>query len=394
MHTERACLIVDDEQSILDSVRRLCRKEDFKVYTAKSPEEALQLMQEHDIQVVLSDQRMPNASGIEFLAMLRARYPDVVRVLITGYSNVEHVVDAINQGHVYRYVAKPWDPDELRVILRQCFERWEGRQERATLMRELEQRNEELLHKNEELKTLDRVKNVFLEVVSHELNTPTAVILGYAHLLRRELAGSENPIVVKAIEGIDHGGRRLKNIAHRMFKLVDDDNTSPLDLEAINLSDFFDELYTQVSPFLERRGQTLRIECDRAATVTADRGKMQDILVNLVMNAIKFSPDGYTITLHAEVTPQHVIIAVTDDGIGISEADREQIFHPFFSTFDSQYHSSGDFEFGKRGMGLGLSIARRFAEMHGGNIEASSTEGDGATFVVTLPSSQGGKPLP
>lgn len=387
MHYERACLIVDDEQEILDSVRRICRNEDFTVYTAKSPAEGLELLRNHDIQVVLSDQRMPETSGIEFLAMLRSQYPDIVRVLITSYSNVEHFVDAINKGHVYRYVSKPWDPHELRIILRQCFERWEGRAERSTLMKELEQRNQELLQKNEELKTLDRVKNVFMEVVSHELNTPTAVILGYAHLLRRELSDTENPVVSKAVEGIDHGGKRLKNIAHRMFQLVDDETTSPLDVEEINLKEFLDALHQEVGPFLQRRGQTLHVSCDDDAVVTADRGKLQDILVNLVMNAIKFSPDDYTITLDAEVTSQHVVFSVTDDGIGINEADLDQIFHPFFSTFDSKYHSSGDFEFGKRGMGLGLSIARRFAEMHGGKIEALSIDDNGTRFVVTLPKS-------
>lgn len=382
----RAFLIVDDERDILDSVERLFRK-DCRVFTAESVADALQILAQHDIQVVLSDQRMPTSSGVEFLAMLRHKHPNIVRVLLTGYANIDHVIGAINDGHVYRYVSKPWDPSELRLIVAQCFEQWETRHERQQLIDELARRNEELTRKNEELKTLDRLKDVFMEVVSHELNTPVAVILGYVFLLRRELGDTDNEVIEKAVRGIEGGGKRLKNIANRIFKLLEDDQPPSLVVEELDLARFFDAIHGEVASFLDKRSQTLAIEVAAdASRLEADREKLGDILLNLLMNAIKFSPDGLEIALRTRAEgAEHIAIEVRDQGIGISDEDRAQIFDPFFSTFESQYHSSGDFEFGKRGMGLGLSVVRRFARMHGGHVEVESRRGAGAVFTVVLP---------
>ena len=123
-----------------------------------------------------------------------------------------------------------------------------------------------------------------------------------------------------------------------------------------------------------------------AQQIQADPAKLHDAFFNLVMNAIKFSYDGQSIEIDvASEGSDWVLITVTDSGIGISEEDRAQVFDAFFSTFESRYHSSGDFEFGKRGIGLGLSVARRFIEMHGGTITLSSTRPGGSAFTVRLP---------
>src|SRR5690554_8010100 len=111
-------LVVDDEPDILDAIARLFRKE-YTVLTAQSVEEALKLIATHNVQVVMTDQRMPKMSGIEFLAELRQEHPEIVRVLFTGYSNISDVIDAINEGHVYRYISKPWKPVELRLFVAQ-----------------------------------------------------------------------------------------------------------------------------------------------------------------------------------------------------------------------------------------------------------------------------------
>lgn len=387
-------LIVDDEPDILDAVERLFRK-DYRILTAQTPDVAFDTLSREDVQVCLSDQRMPTMPGVEFLAELRKSHPDIVRVLLTGYSNIEHVIDAINEGHVYRYVSKPWDPAEFKIIVSQCFDYWSARREREQLVTKLQHANTQLAdqnrllsEKNEELKTLDRMKNVFMEVVSHELNTPIAVILGYAFLLRREFSDNESVVVTKAVTGIESSGNRLKNISSRIFKMLAEDAPQALALEEIGLQDFFEHLHEQVQPFLKKRSQTLKAHvAPGAETVRADRAKLYDVFLNLLMNAIKFSYDGQAIEIAARPGEDEnsVVTTVTDTGIGVSEEDRDQIFDAFFSTFESQYHSSGDFEFGKRGIGLGLSVAKRFTEMHGGRITVASTRGGGSTFAVNLP---------
>ena len=116
-----------------------------------------------------------------------------------------------------------------------------------------------------------------------------------------------------------------------------------------------------------------------------ERSKIRDVLLNLVMNAIKFTPDGGSITI--AVAPLHntVEFRVTDTGIGISEADSPHVFDEFFTTFDTMHHSTGDYEFQKRGVGVGLALVKRFVEMHGGAVGVESTEGQGSSFWFTLP---------
>ncbi len=389
-------LVVDDEPDILDAIQRLFRK-DYRVLTARTAAEALDLVEQEDVQVVMSDQRMPRMSGIEFLAQLRQTHPEIVRVLFTGYSNIDHVIDAINEGHVYRYISKPWKPSELKLFVAQAFEHYESKRERQELLERLTQANERLEEQNamlsaanEELKILDRMKNVFMEVVSHELNTPIAIILGYVFLLRKELDGKFGKVTDKALGGIDSSAMRLKRISNRIFKMLSDEGpASTVTLERMHVEEFIAEVQEQVDPFLVKREQTLAVSvAPQVDTIEADREKLTDIFLNLIMNAIKFSHDGQTIHLKIEpAEPDNSMVAfcVEDEGIGISKEDLAQIFNAFFSTFESRHHSSGDFEFGKRGIGLGLSVAKRFAEMHGGRIEVESTEGQGSRFTVLLP---------
>lgn len=393
---KRTFLVVDDEPDILDAIQRLFRK-DYRVFTAHSAAEALEIVQQESIQVVMSDQRMPRRSGIELLAELHDTRPDIVRVLFTGYSNIEHVIDAINEGHVYRYISKPWKPAELRLFVAQAFDYYDDRQERRSLVKQLQDGNEHMEKQlnllsiaNEELKTLDRVKNVFMEVVSHELNTPIAIILGYVFLLKRELNGEFGDLTEKALEGIDTSAMRLKSISNRIFKMLADEGpTSTLNLEWVTFKELTDELRTQISPFLQKRNQIFDVKLPATdSSIHADPEKLSDIFLNLLMNAIKFSRDGQTITLSIEVDPDNpnsFIFSVQDEGIGISKEDVSQIFDVFFSTFESKHHSSGSFEFGKRGIGLGLAVARRFTEMHGGEIAVETTENVGSRFSVHLP---------
>ncbi len=387
-------LVVDDEPDILDAIARLFRR-DYHVLTAQSVKQARKLIEEHDVEVVMTDQRMPEMTGIQFLSELRRTHPHIVRVLFTGYSNISDVIDAINEGHVYRYISKPWKPVELRLFVAQAFEHFRTQRERDRLLEQLQSANEQLEHQNallsaanEELKILDRVKSVFMEIVSHELNTPIAILVGYTYLLRKELGDQLPSVARKALSGIDTSSVRLKNISNRIFKMLDDDGAhTTLELEWIDIAKFVDSLCEQIDPFLEERGQSLDIDIGTGAEhILADEDKLHDLCLNLLMNAIKFSYDGQTIALQiAKCNDEQVAITVRDFGVGIPDEDVSQIFDVFFSTFNSGHHSSGQFEFQKRGIGLGLAVAKRFAEMHGGRIQVESKEGKGSHFTVYLP---------
>jgi len=117
--SKHSILVVDDEEEILHSLRGLLRME-FKVYTASSGGEAIKILEQEPIHIILSDQRMPEMAGVDLLTQARGEHPGAIRVMFTGYTDVKAVIEAINQGQIFRYLAKPWHPDELLAVLREA----------------------------------------------------------------------------------------------------------------------------------------------------------------------------------------------------------------------------------------------------------------------------------
>jgi DNA-binding NtrC family response regulator len=133
-------LIVDDEPDVCDSVHDLLRRE-FRVLKAHSAQEGYELMQQEEVHIIMSDQRMPQITGVELLTSVKARYPQAVRMLFTGYADLESIIAAINQGHVFQFMKKPWQPEELLDAVRQAANEYErlaaGAEERERLTVEI-----------------------------------------------------------------------------------------------------------------------------------------------------------------------------------------------------------------------------------------------------------------
>jgi response regulator RpfG family c-di-GMP phosphodiesterase len=114
-------LLVDDEENILHSLKRILRKEAFNILTCNSAAEAFELLASHNVQVIVSDQRMPEMSGTEFLSQVKDMYPDTVRLVLSGYTDLRSVTDAINHGAIYKFITKPWQDDDLREEILSAF---------------------------------------------------------------------------------------------------------------------------------------------------------------------------------------------------------------------------------------------------------------------------------
>lgn len=144
MTTENiSVLYVDDEPNNLSAFRALFRR-DFNIHTAISGQEALEIVQKEKIHVVVTDQRMPHMTGVEFLQKLLEINSEPIRILLTGYSDINAVIDAINKGQVYRYLTKPWDNDFLKTTIHQAYEVFSLRKENERLVDELKRANEQL----------------------------------------------------------------------------------------------------------------------------------------------------------------------------------------------------------------------------------------------------------
>lgn len=148
---QRTLLIVDDEINILSALKRVFKRDGYHVLQAASAGEALSVLEQHPIGVILTDYRMPGMSGTEFLHEVKERYPDTVRIILSGFSDIEVVTDAINRGAVYKFLTKPWEDDLLRANIEEAFERFEMRHENVRLSRELIEANKMLQQLNSEL---------------------------------------------------------------------------------------------------------------------------------------------------------------------------------------------------------------------------------------------------
>jgi signal transduction histidine kinase len=379
----RALMVVDDEPEVLRSLHDLFRRE-YRVLTYTRAAEALTALKEVDVPVVLSDQRMPGIAGVDFLRQAKRIRPDTTRLLFTGYSDIKAVIDAINEGNVFRYISKPWDSAELAAMVRQAMEHHDLIVERRKLLAELEQTNAQLREAN-------RLKGAFIEVASHELNTPVAVVLGISELWKMHRAPDATPTERVWIERIQTAGKRLAGTVERMVKLLQVGQfDQPLSLEVTELEPLIRRVVADLDPFLLARDQ--RVDLRIAAGLGAaeiDAEKISDVLTNLIVNAIKFSPDGGVIRFNAgREGNDRVRVRVTDSGVGIPAAEHAHLFEPFFTGYDTLHHSSGDYQFCKRGVGLGLCLVKKFVELHGGTVEVSSAPSAGSTFEFTLPLAQ------
>jgi response regulator RpfG family c-di-GMP phosphodiesterase len=136
-------LYVDDEQHNLNSFKAIFRRE-FDVHTAISGKEGLQVLRDNAIHVIITDQRMPEQTGVEFLETVIPEFPDPVRILLTGYTDIQAVIDAINKGKIYYYLTKPWDEQQLLVVIKNAYEIFKLREENMRLLDELSRTNRQL----------------------------------------------------------------------------------------------------------------------------------------------------------------------------------------------------------------------------------------------------------
>ncbi len=230
----------------------------------------------------------------------------------------------------------------------------------------------------------NELKTNFIRVAGHELRTPVAYIMAMTKMLK---SSDDVERLGKAVATMGDKANRLAEIIDSIFKLLPEHGRSrSLIYEDVNLPDLLEEVYLDCKPFMDPRGQKFIIESgDDIPRLRVDRGKLRDVLENLVVNAIKFSPDDGSIKLTAgRQLGGYITISIEDQGPGIADEDLPHVFDPFYSTRDVMKHSSGQTGYQKRGMGLGLAIVRHFAELHGGAVHVSTSD-KGSVFTVSIP---------
>ena len=370
-------LVVDDEPLSVRAVARAVAAEG-QVLTATHAADAFRLLASTPVAVVFVDQRMPDMVGTELLARCAAQHPDVVRVLLTGYTDVDTLLGAINAGHVFSYLTKPWEPHELRLVVRRAIERYAVEADRRRLLRAMQDACARAAREAQQ-------KTRLLSLAAHELGTPVHIIdHGLAFLADETLSPSGRRWLDAARRGADWLGLGVAQLLHgarggaRRLNCI----RRPLQADSVVRA-----AVEAVRRRLGRRCLALQMEAvSPCPAVLADPVWLERAVVNLLTNAVRFTPDGGAVSVTVGPTDGTVRIRVCDTGVGIDPAALGEIFEPFSRACgDLALHASGGFEFGARGLGLGLSITRAIVEEHNGTIGARSQPGAGSEFTITLP---------
>jgi signal transduction histidine kinase len=238
----------------------------------------------------------------------------------------------------------------------------------------------ELKRQNEELRRLDTMKDEFLSIISHELRTPINAIMGFGSVLDDELVGALNPeqhlYLQKMLSGSDH----LLSLVDELLDLSRIQagqlllERGPVDVRAL-----IEESLAGLAPLAERKRLRLSSHVpERLPTAMVDGRRLNQVLINLISNAIKFTPEDGAITVRAAIDDHGLLVEVEDTGIGITDADITKLFQRFNQVDTSYIRKSG-------GVGLGLAISKGLVEAHGGEIGVRSEAGRGSTFWFTLP---------
>lgn len=365
-------LVVDDERENLNLLVNVLGG-DYAVIKAGDADAAIQVLRKRDVHLILTDQRMPGKSGVELLDEARTIQPDAVRILITAYPDVNVAVDAINRGQVKRYIAKPFDPSELKIIVRQELE-----------VREIQQSNrrlaQELARKVEELQKLDKMKDHFLANVSHELKTPLVSALGYVDLL---LGGGLGSIDDRQRKGLQIAYRNLE----RLLALIEDllalakvkNRPDLLERNKFDLREMMNEAVESLKARSRKKSLEVRVTIPKQLPpVEADERKIHSVITNVLSNAEKFTPAVAEISIRVKKNSEdRCEVQVEDNGIGVKKAQSADF--PYFRTADDEVSK----KYG--GLGVGLSLAREILQAHGCSIRLEPAGKTGARVTFDLP---------
>ncbi|SOD14455.1 hybrid sensor histidine kinase/response regulator [Pedobacter xixiisoli] len=351
-------LYIDDEENNLQAFRASFRRQ-YEIYTAISAAEGLKILQNIDIHVILADQKMPNTTGVEFFKSIVDTIPDPIRILLTGYTDIEALADAINHGDIYRYITKPWNDLELHNSIKNAYDAYKAKIDLRNKITELEKTNDEL--------------NRFIYSISHELRAPLVSVIGIINLVKMEGLYDSSGEYWGLIETCSN---KLDYYIQKTLQYYKNTKDIP-DHSEIDFNKLVGEL-VDLHGFSDKE-TSFNVNINQTTKFVGDAFRIEVILSNLISNAIKYQKTNElnkTVNIEIDVNDFEARVNINDNGLGILKEHLEKIFMQFFKS--KMHHGSG----------LGLFIVKEALTKINGTINVSSNIEDGTTFKITIPNAK------
>lgn len=364
-------LVVDDDEGVLRLWTRVLEREGFSVTLTRSAEEAIEKLKDNSYSVIFTDFRMPGMGGMELLKYCRAQQIKSCVNIMTGQATVEGAVQCIRSG-ACDYVGKPFEVNEIIAMSYRCMQHNAQREEIQSLRNSIVK-----------LEELDRLKSDLVSNVSHELRTPLFSLGAAVDLLFEELADKIGPESKDTAQIIQNNIMRLNQIVTNIlnFSRIENGTMKPTFAKA-DIDDLIKKVFSELSPLISKHGLKWVYESDPTpfpnSEIEMDTDQIHQVLVNLLGNAIKFTPREGTVGCRLRQDGDHICLCVWDSGKGISKENLTRVFERFYQVDSSSTREVG-------GAGIGLSIVRAIVEMHGGRAWFESEVGQGTQCYVRLP---------
>jgi two-component system, sensor histidine kinase and response regulator len=351
-------LYIDDEDNNLTSFRASLRKV-FDITTAIDAQSGLALVDKENFQVVVADQRMPGMTGVEFFEQMTKINPEPIRILLTGYSDIGSVIDAINKGEVYRFIDKPWNLDQIKNAIINAAEIYNTRKE--------------LRDKTARLEKIQIEMNQFVYSLSHELRGPLMSISGISKLAKLEFT---DPEVLEYFDMVDSATVKLDDF---IYKMLDFYRSTKMDSQVSSIQ-FKEIIEQQIEAYREKwdlTGFELLVHIEQQTDFYSDEAKIRVILNNLFSNAYNFHKelkDMPWIKIEVKCFDDFTELSVEDNGTGIEEKFQSDVFNLFTRATRKNV-----------GSGLGLYMVKESVTQMGGDIKLVSQPQVGTKVTVILP---------
>jgi len=353
-------LVVDDEMGPRESLKMILNPY-YNVHTADRGTQALEMLKILPVDLVTLDLKMPGFSGINVLEKVKQHDPDIEAIIITGYGSLDTAIEGLRLG-AFDYISKPFDVNHILSLVR----------------RGLERRNAKA--------RLRQVKSDFLSNISHELRTPLSVVVGFVYLLLNQVIGRLTDEQQKVLETVYRNSEELLELIDNVLWMTSlnagDANAT---LEKFDPRDIINDTVKRHEKAIREKNLKIDIQIsDRDVSLISDRAKVERIFQNVFNNAVKFTNEG---EIKIKVEPQSdkpgIDFEIIDTGIGIEEGKLDSIFEPFHQTDSSTQRAHS-------GLGLGLTVARRMADLIGGTVTVNSKPGVGTRVMARFPSQASG----